>query len=87
MKAKTCVSPFGFVCFSTTMFASFSFVKTQRTVSSGPTAIAFAGEPSVQTVDFRSQPAGTVSATEYVPGRRAPESFDCPSESGKPYAS
>ena len=69
------------------MFASFSFVKTQLTVSSGATAIAFTGEPSLQTADFRSQPAGTVSETEYVPGRSAPESFDWPSESEKPSAS
>ena len=66
------------------MFASFSFVKTQRTVSFGPTTIALTGEPSLQTADFRSQPAGTVSETEYVPGRSAPESFVWPSESENP---
>ncbi len=51
------------------IFASFSLVKTQVTVSPAASTIALAGELSrEQTADFRSQPAGTFSETEYVPG-------------------
>ena len=67
--------------------ASFSFVKTQVTVSPAASEIALAGEESEQTADFRSHPAGTFSETEYVPGASGPESSCCPSESEKPFAS
>ena len=40
-----------------------------------------------QTAEVRSQPAGTFSETEYVPGLRSPELSCWPSESEKPFAS
>ena len=50
-------------------------VKTHVTVSPAASEIALAGEESLQTVEVRSQPVGTLSETEYVPGLRSPESF------------
>ena len=69
------------------IFASFSFVKTQITVSPAASEIELGLDWSSQTADARSQPCGTVSETEYVPGARSPQSFDWPSASEKPLAS
>ena len=63
------------------------FVKTQVTVSPACSEIAFTGDWSVQTAEVSSQPAGTFSETEYVPGARSPELFCWPSESEKPFPS
>ena len=62
-------------------------MNTQVTISAASSAMALAGEPSSQVTDSRSQPAGTFSETEYVPGSRRPELFDCPSDSENPSAS
>ena len=63
------------------------FVKTQRTTSPAASEIECGLDSSVQTADVSAQPAGTSSETEYVPGARSPESFDCPSERLKPPSS
>ena len=63
------------------------FVKTQVTVSPAASEIALAGDWSEQTAEVRSQPAGTFSETEYVPGLRSPELSCWPSASEKPLAS
>ena len=67
--------------------ASFSFVKTHVTTSPACSEIAPAGDSSEQTADSRSQPAGTSSETEYVPGSRSPESFWPSSTRSKPLSS
>ena len=46
------------------IFASFSFVKTQVTVSPAARPIELGLDWSSQTADARSQPCGTVSETE-----------------------
>ena len=67
--------------------ASFSLVKTQVTVSPACRSIDAGLVSPVQTADARSQPCGTVSATEYWPGSRSPESFCSLSESENPFSS
>src|SRR3990170_3226679 len=84
LKPKLPAAPFGLVCFSTMITASFSFVKTHVTVSPAASAIELGLLSSEHTADSRSQPCGTFSETEYVPGSRSPELFDCPSASEKP---
>jgi len=49
------------------------FVNTTVTVSPGPTWMLPGSLPSEQTALAKVQPAGKVSATEYVPGRSGPE--------------
>ena len=83
-KAKLCGSFAGTVTLSTTILPRFAFVKVQVTVSPAARAIEPGSEPSSHVADWRSQPAGTVSETEYVPAASGPESFDCPSDSEKP---
>src|SRR4051812_50206920 len=68
-------APSGLVCFSTMIVPRLVLVKVQVTVSPAPSTIAVTGLPSVHEVPVRSQPARASSATEYVPGTRAPESF------------
>ncbi len=61
------------------MKASFSFVKTQVIVSPAwrerEPAVSESPFEDVQTVEVRSQPAGTISLTEYVAGLRSPLLF------------
>ena len=63
------------------------FVNTHVTTSPAESSIASTGDRSEHTAEVSVQFAGTVSATEYVPGSRSPESLDWPSERVKPSAS
>src|SRR3990172_7082126 len=70
--SNSVVSPSGSVCFTTLMKASFSFVNVQVTVSPAWREIEDGSEPSEHVALSRSQPAGTISLTSYVPGSRSP---------------
>src|SRR3954464_11733665 len=75
VKVNWPAAPSGLVCFPTVSVPRLVFVKVQVTVSPAPRTIPLTGLPSVHEVPVRSQPARASSATEYVPGTRAPESF------------
>src|SRR3989304_4287559 len=81
--SNSVVSPSGSVCSPTLMKASFSFVNVQVTVSPAWREIAVTGLPSEHVADSRSQPAGTISLTSYVPGSRSPLVSVSPSERKK----
>src|SRR3989304_2642230 len=81
--SNSVVSPSGSVCFTTLMKASFSFVNVQVPVSPAWREIAVTGLPSEHVADSRSQPAGTISLTSYVPGSRSPLVSVSPSEREK----
>ncbi len=55
---------FGFAALTMVIDPRLTFVNVQVTVSFAETAIASTEEPSLQIADWRSHPAGTVSATE-----------------------
>src|SRR4051794_8435884 len=73
--SKLSGAPAGLVTLSIRMWPRLVLVKVQVTVSPAPRMIPLTGLPSVHEVPVRSQPARANSATEYVPGTRAPESF------------
>src|SRR3954453_4489790 len=75
VKVNWAAAPSGLVCFSTMIVPRLVLVKVQVTVSPAPRTIPLTGLPSVHEVPVRSQPARASSATEYVPGTSAPESF------------
>src|SRR3954469_11345793 len=73
--SKLSGAPAGLVTLSIRMWPLLVLVKVQVTVSPAPRTMPLTGLPSVHEVPVRSQPARASSATEYVPGTRAPESF------------
>src|SRR3954462_4143361 len=75
VKVNWPAAPSGLVCFSTMIVPRLVLVKVQVTVSPAPRTTPLTGLPSVHEVPVRSHPARASSATEYVPGTRAPESF------------
>ena len=85
---KVTSAPSGSVSLMVMILASLRLLNVQVTVSPGSSSIASGALPSAHVALVRSQPPGTVSATEYVAlAASGPESFDSPSLRLKPSGS